>query len=114
MGDDNYIKYRGKCKEYCDQAVAADPTLTLVRGFYTCPIWRVREAHWWTVRPDGSIHDPTALQFPSAGNGFYEEFDGYIECDECGERVKEDDAQIADNGRYAFCSGECYGRFVGL
>jgi len=34
-----YDKYRGKCKEYCDAAVAADSTLTLVRGHYWCPVW---------------------------------------------------------------------------
>jgi hypothetical protein len=29
---ENYKKYRGKCKEYCEAACAADPTLTMVRA----------------------------------------------------------------------------------
>lgn len=29
---DNYAKHRGRCREMREAAVAADPTLTLVRG----------------------------------------------------------------------------------
>lgn len=110
--DDNYIKYRGRCKEYCEQAVAEDPTLRLVRGYYYCPIWKSKEAHWWTERPDGTIHDPTRMQFPSEGMGDYQEFDGHIECAECLKRVAEEDAVVY--GNYAFCCGTCCARFVGL
>ncbi len=107
-----YATFRGRCKELSEAACQADPTLTLVRGHYHCPIWGTKEAHWWTVRPDGTIHDPTKLQFPSGGLGEYVPFDGTIECDECGKVVPEDEAQI--HGRYAFCSGLCNARFVGL
>lgn len=108
----NYMKFRGKCKELSEAACAADPTLTLVRGHYYCPIWNTKEPHWWTKRVDGTIYDPTVLQFPSEGQGEYTEFDGTFECSECGESVKEENARFASN--YVFCSDRCYGRFVGV
>ena len=108
----DYLKYRGQCKPLCDQAIKDDPTLTLVRGYYFCPIWNVREQHWWTKRTDGSIYDPSALQYPSAGAGFYEEFNGCLECDNCGKTIKESEARF--DSRFAFCSYECHGRFVGV
>jgi hypothetical protein len=110
--DDNYLKFRGKCRQYAEAAVKDDPSLRLVRGFYYCPVWGTKEQHWWTERADGTIHDPTALQFPSSGNGRYEEFSGTVECDNCGTCCPEEAAQIT--GRYAFCSPTCYGKFVGV
>ncbi len=104
---------RGKCKKMSEEAVAADPSLRLVRGYYYCWEWG-KQAHWWTVKEDGTIHDPTAAQFPSLGEGVYEEFDGWCECSECGLRIHEDDGIIGGNGNYIFCSGNCYGRFVGV
>jgi hypothetical protein len=112
MNNSDYILYRGKCKEMSEAAVAADPTLTLVRGHYFCPIWNSDEPHWWTVRQDGTIYDPTARQFPSKGMGIYTPFDGMVSCAECGKTVHEDKADI--EGNYAFCSYECHGRFVGV
>ena len=108
-----YAKYRGKCKEFSEQAVSDDPTLTLVRGHYYCPVWG-EQPHWWTVREDGTIYDPTAEQFPSKGLGEYVPFNGKVNCAECGEEVEEKDAYIDGNGHYAFCSGLCNGRFVGV
>lgn len=108
----NYTLYRGKCKEMSEAAIAEDPTLRLVRGHYFCPIWGTEEGHWWTVRPDGTIFDPTKLQFPSEGLGLYTEFDGICQCADCGEDVPEAEAHI--EGRYAFCSYSCYGHFVGF
>jgi hypothetical protein len=110
----DYVKYRGKCKEFCEEAIRNDPTLRLVRGYYYCVPWGTDEAHWWTVRQDGTIYDPTKDQFPDKGAGFYEEFDGFVTCSECGKRIKEEDAEIDGNGHYAFCSGLCHGRFVGV
>lgn len=107
-----YDLFRGKCKELSEAAAAADPTLRLVRGHYFCPIWNTNEPHWWTVRPDGTIFDPTARQFPSAGAGIYEEFDGFFSCAECGKSVAEAEAHF--ESRYAFCGYECFGRFVGF
>lgn len=112
MMESDYLKYRGKCKEYCDNAIKDDPTLRLVRGWYTCFVWRTREEHWWTVRQDGTIYDPTALQFPSKGLGEYEEFAGMLECAECGKEVSEYDAHPM--GAYVCCSYECCGRLVGI
>lgn len=109
---DYYTLYRGKCKEFCDKAIIKDPTLTLVRGHYYCPIWNSLEQHWWTIRSDGSIYDPTKLQFPSSGLGEYIPFSGIYECSQCGKELKEEEAQFDSN--YVFCSYACHGRFVGL
>lgn len=99
---------RGKCKEFSEAAVAADPTLRLVRGWYHDPIWGQQE-HWWTERPDGTIHDPTAGQFPVGGVAvFYEEYRGVFPCYGCGVEVSEESHY---NG---CCTYECYGRMVGV
>jgi hypothetical protein len=94
----------GKCREYAEQAVRENPLLRLVRGYYHCPIWGKRH-HWWTVKPDGKIYDPTEDQFPSKGIGEYEEFDGYIICEKCGTRQLEEKAQFV--GSHSYCSYEC-------
>ena len=106
-----YDKYRGKCKEYVDQAVKADPTLTAVRGYYICWSWG-KQQHWWCVRSDGSIYDPTVGQFPKPHIGDYEPFDGTVECSECGRKVLEEEATF--HSSYAFCSLGCNMRFIGL
>lgn len=107
----DYIQYRGKCRELSESAVAHDPTLTLVRGHYICPLWG-NQPHWWTVKPDGTIFDPSSKQFPSDGVGEYEPFNGIVECAECGKELQEEDARFESN--YAFCSTKCHMRFVGL
>jgi|GEM_PF-2387843 len=109
--DNDYIRYRGKCKEMVDSACESDPTLTPVRGHYICPIWG-KQQHWWTVRADGAIYDPSCKQFPSKGFGDYVPFNGSYECSECGKIVKESEADI--DGRYVFCSTKCHMKFVGL
>lgn len=111
--ESNYSKFRGKCKEACEEACRIDKELTLVRGHYYCPFWNSEQPHWWTVRKDGSIFDPTALQFPSEGSGVYTPFDGLVECSECGKEMKEEEVQDG-HGRYVFCSGKCHARFVGV
>jgi hypothetical protein len=35
--ESDYLKYRGKCKPMCEDAIQKDPTLTLVRGNYVDP-----------------------------------------------------------------------------
>lgn len=109
---EDYKTYRGRCRELSVQACAADPTLTLVRGHYLCPVWGTEEAHWWTTRPDGTIFDPSARQFPSNGRGIYTPFNGLLSCSNCGKEMEEKDADI--DGNYAFCSFLCHGRFVGV
>lgn len=111
MEESDYSKYRGKCKEMSEALVTADPNLTLVRGFYMCPFWGEQQ-HWWVKDKNGNIIDPTVKQFPSAGLGEYVEFDGTVECSECGKSMKEEDASF--DSSYAFCSGKCHMRFVGL
>jgi len=107
--ESDYTKYRGKCKEFIAQAIKEDPTLKAVRGYYYCPIWGEQQ-HWWCVRPDGTIYDPTAKQFPSKGTGEYVEFDGNITCEYCGNQTTEKTAHF--NGHHAYCSYNCAYRDV--
>jgi len=107
----NYKKYRGKCKEFVDEAIKVDPTLIAVRGYYWCHSWG-KQQHWWCERPDGTIYDPTVDQFPLPHLNDYEKFDGTIECNECGKKVAEEFAIFS--GNYCFCSTSCNMRFVGL
>lgn len=111
MSEDDYTKYRGKCKEMSEALIAADPTLILVRGHYYDPLWG-EQPHWWCKKPDGTVVDPTKDQFPSKGHGPYVEFDGTVECSNCGKRMQEEEADFQSN--YAFCSYTCYGQFVGV
>jgi len=108
----DYEMFRGKCKEMCEALVEDNPKLRMVRGHYFCPVWNTKEPHWWCVDEDGDIVDPTARQFGSKGHGDYIEFDGTIDCEECGKQVKEDDAVIM--GNYAVCSDKCAMSLVGL
>ena len=80
--DDDYIKYRGKCKEYCEALIAKDPTLKIKRGYYYDPVWEDQQ-HWWCVDSKGNIIDPTKDQFPSKGTGIYTECDGTFNCSDC-------------------------------
>ena len=109
--ENDYLKYRRKCLQFCQKAVAENPDLTLVRGYYHCPIFG-KQQHWWTVDKGGNIYDPTALQFPSKGTGVYEPFGGFVNCAECDKAMAEEEADF--EGRYAFCSTACHMRFVGL
>lgn len=109
---EDYKTYRGRCRELAEAAAADDPSLTIVRGHYFCPIWNTNEQHWWCVNHEGKIVDPSRLQFPSGGAGVYEPFDGMVDCANCGKTLKEEEADI--DGRYAFCSHLCHGRFVGI
>ena len=109
--NDDYLKFRGKCKELSEAAILKDPTLILVRGHYYDPLWG-EQAHWWTIKQDGTIYDPTKDQFPSKGLGEYIPFDGILYCAECDKEMEEEGADI--DGNYAFCSYLCHGRFVGV
>lgn len=101
--------YRGKCKEYSEKLCNENPELILVRGYYHCPVWG-EQPHWWCKKSDGTIVDPTVLQFPSQGAGVYQEFDGYFDCETCGKKIKEED--VIEAGSYAVCSNTCYMRLV--
>lgn len=108
----DYEKYRGKCKEYCEEVLKDKPELTLVRGYYHCPMWGKQE-HWWLKDEKGNIIDPTVKQFPTKGIAAeYEEFNGICECAECGKEFKEEEGRF--HGNYAFCSSRCFGHFVGV
>jgi len=60
----------GKCKEISEKMKEEFLELTLVRGHYYCLVWGER-CHWWLVDENNEIVDPTALQFPTKGNGIY-------------------------------------------
>ena len=107
----DYMKFRGQCKPMAEEAVRADRSLTLTRGYYHCPIWG-KQAHWWATKKDGSIVDPSAAQFPSKGIGEYEPFNGCVKCSNCGKEMTENQATFDSN--YAFCSYKCHGEFVGV
>lgn len=109
--DNDYLQFRGKCKEMSESLVSQDPTLTLVRGHYLCPYWG-EQPHWWVKDQNGKVIDPTSRQFPSKGAGEYIEFDGNVDCSQCGKTMREEDADFESN--YAFCSTKCHMRFVGL
>jgi hypothetical protein len=83
----------GQCEQATKDMAAAFPELRRVRGHYYDLRWGER-AHWWLVAPDGSIVDPTAAQFPSAGNGHYEEWD---------------ETRAEPTGQCMTCGGYCYG-----
>lgn len=102
----NYKKYRGKCKEYCDKLIRTNIKLKLVRGYYICPFWGEQQ-HWWCINEKNIIIDPTKEQFPSCGAGEYIEFDGFIQCETCEKKVEESQAYFV--GRHAYCSYTCYG-----
>ena len=104
---------RGTCKQAAEAAVAADPVLRLVRGWYFDPAWGQQE-HWWAAAADGTIVDPTAAQFPHGGiAAFYAEFDGWGVCEECGHDVHEDDMYRCE-APMMICSAYCYGLMIGL
>ena len=112
MEETNYSKYRGKCKEFCQDLCEKDPSLKMVRGTYWCPFWG-DQMHWWCVKPDGTIVDPTVKQFPTAGIAAeYTEFSGVFPCDNCGKEITEDIARVESN--YKFCGDRCLIKFVGL
>jgi hypothetical protein len=112
MNADYDYSLRGRCHEMASQAVDADPTLSLVRGWYHDPDWGTQE-HWWAAKPDGTIVDPTAAQFPFGGvSEWYEPFSGVFECEECGRDVAEADAVAA--GVFVVCSTRCFARLVGM
>lgn len=113
-GVSDYQKFRGKCKELSLALIKENPTWTLVRGHYVCPVWNSFEEHWWVVDEQGTVHDPSARQFPSKGNGTYIPFDGTCTCAECGEVFEEGSPGSVLAGNYTLCSNQCALRLVGL
>jgi hypothetical protein len=97
----NVADPRRTCRETTLAMAAAFPELRRVRGHYCHGL--IGEApHWWLVAPDGSIVDPTAVQFP-AGGTYVEHDESQPEptgrCLECGDYTYD---------RRLFCSAECH------
>ena len=106
----DYLKYRGKCKEYAEAECTKNPNLILTRGWYHCPFWGPQQ-HWWCIDSNtGTIVDPTKGQFPSKGFGHYVEYDGILNCEYCGKEIKEEDAYFVEH--HVYCCGEHYYRDV--
>jgi hypothetical protein len=81
----------GQCKKICEEMNKVFPELKLIRGHYFCPIWEER-GHWWLVNHNNDIIDPTAIQFPSKGEGLYIPWDESQaeptgKCPNCGELI---------------------------
>ena len=108
----DYLKYRGKCKEMSEALIEQNPKLKLIRGHYHYLNGGHIDQHWWCVDEDGKIIDPTCRQFPCKGLGEYIEFNGVITCSQCGIKVKEERATFYSN--YAYCSYECNGKHIGV
>lgn len=100
---------RGQCYQISKEASENNKELKLVRGYYHCPFWG-KQQHWWNVDAEGNIIDLTKDQFPSKGHGSYEVYDGILECESCGKKIKEEEVTWA--GRYPVCDNVCYGRLV--
>lgn len=101
---------RGTCRTAAEQLAETDPSLSVVRGWYVDAHWG-RQEHWWCVRPDGEIVDPTVEQFPTGhvpGLREYIPYEGVHPCPGCGTEVH------ADRNYSGFCCGACFGSTVGL
>ena len=113
--DNNYLKYRGKCKELAEKECAKNNELTLVKGWYYCPHTGRDEQHWWCKDKNDVIIDPSRLQFLSEGLGAYKEYKGTFPCSNCEKEISEENIKRElCHGRYVFCEGACYAKFVGL
>ena len=115
--EDDYQKYRGKCREMSQALCDTDPDLELVRGHFLCSSWG-EQPHWWCVRKStGEIVDPSVRQFPSGRIGIvskdrYVPYNGFITCEQCGIEVAEAEAYIY--GNHTYCTSRCFGIDVGL
>lgn len=83
---------KGLCHELASQLQEIHPELRLERGHYFCPARAGGQPHWWCRAPDGTVIDPTADQFASAGTGAYVALDAQApeprgRCLYCGELV---------------------------
>lgn len=111
----DYLEYRGKCKELAEKECHKNNTLILIKGWYYCPIWNVKEQHWWCIDKDKNIIDPSKYQYPSKGQGIYEEYKGIVSCSECNKQIIEKDIDTnLISGKYIFCTSNCYMKFVGI
>lgn len=99
---------KGRCHEMALAAAREDPTLTVVFGHYTDP-HSGREGHWWCVRPDGSIYDPSAAQFASGGSGIYEAHQGPLLCVSCGAVAA---VEVCMQTGRPVCSEKCLAAFL--
>lgn len=102
---------RAQCHPFSTKLVAAFPHLKLERGFYVVKDRWGDEAeteHWWAVDEDGTIVDPSKMQFHDQGGRYspYEarEFKALKgRCPNCGGDIYEGD----DDGHGGVCSEEC-------
>ena len=84
-----YEKAYGNCEKVCKKMNKQFPELIPIKGHYYCMVWGKR-MHWWLETHDGTIIDPTAIQFPTKGYGVYDPWDNTQpeptgKCPNCGE-----------------------------
>jgi hypothetical protein len=109
----------GKCRDVSENMAAAFPELKQVRGWYDCPLWGAR-SHWWCRTEDGTIVDPTAAQFPSAGIFNYRELDESNReqlvpagtCPNCGGAVYVTLDKAEEGEIPTVCSERCHGEYL--
>lgn len=83
----------GRCEELARAACDQDPTLSLERGWFYDRLTGRQYEHWWTVRADGTIFDPSVGQFAAAAlatDADYHPYRGVFNCYGCGTPVHED------------------------
>ena len=102
----------GACREVTEKMLEAFPHLKRVKGLYHC-VFIGERTHWWLVDTDGSVVDPTRMQFPSKGACTYEELSEEEikyrvpigKCMECGSMIFQPrDGSYQDS---TICSEEC-------
>jgi len=84
---DNVTNPNLQCAKYTLEMLEAFPELKRVRGYYH-DFFQGRRPHWWLVKPDGYVIDPTVEQFCLGGE--YELYDESLgepkgKCINCGE-----------------------------
>jgi hypothetical protein len=101
---------RGECGPATARMLLAFPELERICGFYRDPVLGHDYQHFWLEAPDGSVVDPTGIQFPAftSGEGSYHRFESapLARCMHCG-------APIFDGSRDgAFCRSSCAKQFA--
>ena len=85
----------------------------LVRAGTTTVLYGASRRTGGASAADGTVVDPSVKQFPTKGAGAdYEEFDGNVECEYCGDIVVLDVAYRYE--QHAYCSDACFRHDIGF
>ena len=102
---------RGRCGVETRAMCAAFPELRAAGGYYYGAMEHPSQ-HWWCVAPDGTIVDPTAIQFLDRGAGCYDEIPPEDhprgKCMDCGDMTFDRESGGAPNAHVpTFCGAAC-------